>query len=375
MSKEYKTLGNAVRSVLEGVTTDATTSRNVGHVKSGRNEYSSDDGGHRAASARIDAQEKEAENEMRKSEKEKNAEIKKRNQEAEKRNKEQLNMGEEKIESSSATIYVKQHPTKSGSYVIHDIDDPEKELEGHLKKGDTEDHETVHGFESLGHKVVKMNMEEKEPEGTILRKKIPNVARQDSANATSSNSTLSKTASIRNQIIGEKSMFTKGLGLSASLIEAAKKVMDEKNKIGNTKTPVDVNPKLDVKIKEEKMVGPCKKCGKAKCMCEGNPFAYAASKTAKGETFTVGGKEFTKEELEELFSERELESLAAIDEAPQGADTDIGASADKDTTRAFVSDETDDSLTKRNKKEHPGRQNEIQNIIKDVSGKIFPGKR
>jgi hypothetical protein len=63
--------------------------------------------------------------------------------------------------TSSPTVYVKAVPSKKDVFKIHAIDDPENELQGHLKKGYEEDKETLRDFEATaGVNVIYMNIEE-----------------------------------------------------------------------------------------------------------------------------------------------------------------------------------------------------------------------
>jgi len=94
------------------------------------------------------------------------------------------------------------------------------------------------------------------------RKKVVNVSRMDDENPTSEKSKLGKTASIKTKIIEEPTkMFSKNFGLSASLIDAVRGVMEEKKEdalkhnnakkmVGGKPNAVDVHPKLDTTMKE-----------------------------------------------------------------------------------------------------------------------------
>jgi hypothetical protein len=110
--------------------------------------------------------------------------------------------GEEKVQNSNATIFVKQHPKQPDSYIVHHIDDPDKELDGHLKKGDTEHKETINDFKTLGHKVVNLTVHEaNNPETSINAHKqskhfkTPETAELQSNNPNDSDSRFDSTDS------------------------------------------------------------------------------------------------------------------------------------------------------------------------------------
>lgn len=65
------------------------------------------------------------------------------------------------METTSPTVYVKAVPSKKNVFKIHTIDDPENELQGHLKKGQEEEKETLRDFEATaGIHVIYMDIEE-----------------------------------------------------------------------------------------------------------------------------------------------------------------------------------------------------------------------
>ena len=140
------------------------------------------------------------------------------------------------------------------------------------------------------------------------RGKVVNVSRMDDETPTSEKSKLGKTSSIKTKIIEEPTeMFTKNFGLSASLVDAVRNVMEAdkadkadkvaththinhnnaKKMVGGKPNVVDIHPKLDTTMKEElkgnqkeppygkltnaDFTAPrsekCSKCGKINCKC------------------------------------------------------------------------------------------------------------
>lgn len=90
------------------------------------------------------------------------------------------------------------------------------------------------------------NMQEES--NTEKRMKIKNVARMDDVAPTSEKSTLSKTDSIKTKIVEEKpTMSMPNFGLSASLIAAARQIVEKKDdvKLTGGKTQVEVDPETD----------------------------------------------------------------------------------------------------------------------------------
>jgi hypothetical protein len=400
---KYKSLAHSARNVLEtGFVTGKTDSRNTGHVKSGRNVYSSFDGGHTEAMRRVTDQERESKKELADSEKNKEKEIERRKQ-----------LRKEEV-------------------------DPNR------------------------------NTEE--------RKKVINVARMNSSNAMSSNSTLSKTDSIKNKIVdeGNSPMFTKNFNLSASLIEATRLVMEKQKEMNDTKhakakemvggkpNKVIIEPKLDTSTKsvaeakkshsnkdidgeesaekEEKaetkkvsmMKGVCPKCGKKSCGCssmkeetelqesmklvkthEDGPHHAKVYKDSEYGEYRVkyfnNGKHLpdadsfhddaedahgtakaelkrmnkTQKEEAEIFSDEELDRISQVLEAqnlnklpsgptasgnPNGPQGGYNTSNDVDGA-ASLSDETEDPLAKRNKKELSRKNVLNKNLPKQIYGK------
>ena len=89
----------------------------------------------------------------------------------------------------------------------------------------------------------------REESNTEQRMKIKNVARMDDATPTSEKSTLSKTGQIKTKIIdeGKSTMSMPNFGLSASLINAARQIVEKKDdvKLTGGKTEVEVDPETD----------------------------------------------------------------------------------------------------------------------------------
>lgn len=101
-----------------------------------------------------------------------------------------------------------------------------------------------------------------EETNTEKRNKIQNVARMDSANPTSEKSTLGKTNEIKTKIIeGTPTMSMPNFGLSASLIEAARKIVEKKDDAAfkGGKTQVEVNPETDDRSENDEKSSTSKK--------------------------------------------------------------------------------------------------------------------
>jgi hypothetical protein len=104
------------------------------------------------------------------------------------------------------------------------------------------------------------NMQEET--NTEKRMKIKNVARMDDVEPTSEKSTLSKTGSIKTKIIEEKpTMSMPNFGLSASLIAAARQIVEKKDdvKLTGGKTQVEVEPETDDRSESDEDTSTSKK--------------------------------------------------------------------------------------------------------------------
>jgi hypothetical protein len=90
-----------------------------------------------------------------------------------------------------------------------------------------------------------------ESSGTEARVKIKNVARPDDAEPTSEKSKLSKQAEIKTKIVEERPTMSKiDFGLSSSLINATKSIMEKKH-AKEAKTDVDLDPETNDKLDDE----------------------------------------------------------------------------------------------------------------------------
>jgi len=91
---------------------------------------------------------------------------------------------------------------------------------------------------------IPMNTEET---NTKKREEIKNVARMDDVDSTSKESTLGKTGSIKKIIEEKPTMSLPNFGLSASLIAAARQIVEKKDdvKLTGGKTEVEVDPKTN----------------------------------------------------------------------------------------------------------------------------------
>jgi hypothetical protein len=101
-----------------------------------------------------------------------------------------------------------------------------------------------------------------EETNTEKREKIKNVARMDDAEPTSEKSTLSKTGSIKTKIVEEKpTMSLPNFGLSASLIAAARQIVEKKDdvKLTGGKTQVEVEPETDDRSESDEDTSTSKK--------------------------------------------------------------------------------------------------------------------
>ena len=182
------------------------------------------------------------------SEKNKEKEVDKRTKEAEQRKKETMNMAKEELEE--AKIKGSRMPGRSL------LDDPRVKKALMVQKA-------LQGKSSLAPKEPEkkeVTKEEAEASGTVERRKIKNVARPDDSDPTSSKSKLSKQAEIKNKVIDEGKMLKSDnkFGISDSIIEAAKAIM-------NGKTEVDTKPETNDRDNDnDNDVDESKKKGKKK---------------------------------------------------------------------------------------------------------------
>jgi predicted RNA binding protein YcfA (HicA-like mRNA interferase family) len=154
---------------------------------------------------------------------------------------------EDTLTHNGATIYVKQHPTKKDSYVVHHLDDPNNDLSDHLKKGDTEDKDTINDFanthreQGILHKVVVMpsvsknnkeitaQVEETKPQTgaqahmTSKHIKTPETTEPQSLNPNDPDSRLDGTSKYLQNLKDE----TPGQSPKRSTLQTIKKILDE----------------------------------------------------------------------------------------------------------------------------------------------------
>jgi len=212
--------------------------------------------------------------------------IKQRTANAEQRKKEVMQMAkEESVAEAKMTkkfVFDKPYQPLVKAYSNHDTDhlkDMHKRWsESHQRnvKGsmDTNTSEKLlavnHVLKSRGedmkmpeHKNLGMHVHVmKEETNTEKREKIKNVARMDDADPTSEKSTLSKTGSIKTKIVEEKpTMSLPNFGLSASLIAAARQIVEKKDdaKLTGGKTQVEVEPETDDRSESDEDTSTSKK--------------------------------------------------------------------------------------------------------------------
>jgi hypothetical protein len=202
----------------------------------------------------------------------KERQIASRTADAEKRTKEVMQMSQEETvtEAKMTKKFVFDRPYQPlvKAYSNHDTDhlkdmhkrwseSHQKNMKGSMDTNTSEKLLAVnHVLKSRGedmkmpeHKNLGMhtyNMQEES--NTEKRMKIKNVARMDDEAPTSEKSTLSKTDSIKTKIVEEKpTMSMPNFGLSASLIAAARQIVEKKDdvKLTGGKTQVEVDPETD----------------------------------------------------------------------------------------------------------------------------------
>jgi hypothetical protein len=100
-----------------------------------------------------------------------------------------------------------------------------------------------------------------EATNTEKREKIKNIARMDDADPESGNSTLSKPNSIKKIIEEKPTMSLPNFGLSASLIAAARQIVEKKDdvKLTGGKTQVEVDPETDDRSESDEDTSTSKK--------------------------------------------------------------------------------------------------------------------
>jgi hypothetical protein len=414
MTKNYRSLEHMIRDVMVETIVSNAKGMRQGHVSAGRNEYSSFEGGHSAAMARVKGQEKATKREEEESKEEKEKEIKRRQMEA------------EEVDPDSNTEARKE---------VENVSRLQKEKPSNNHLGRTASITNVLEEPTMFDKNFGLSKSLIDATRSIMEKDI----RHDPDATNPMNPRNINKSKSETKINPELKRNVN----EASMCEACKK------------------PKGSC-ICESSM---CKGCGKSNtgCMCEGGSgFNLAAMSAAeRGEkSFTHGGKTFpvtakrsmkesavneamndavddfhglrnkdygtmkkyselsglrrpgtekdilnmvakkhsivnpqdlhkavyphlydgTKHFPEEtnLFSSKELAAIKAITEGPMGygppKDQNENGMNDTSKVAAMSDEETENPLVKKNTKEHPGRATEVQNIITDVSKKIF-GKK
>ena len=159
--------------------------------------------------------------------------------------------------------------------------------------------------------------EEAESAGTKARVKIKNVARLGDPEPTSEKSTLGKTDSIKTKIVEEKpTMSLPNFGLPASLIAAARQIVEKKHDDGNGdakkmeggKTAVIIDPETDDKINEGE---PKKKHTTPKSAGEKKLAALAHPKDKITHKDVLVGRGVVKEEEVEELEELKKSTLGS----------------------------------------------------------------
>jgi len=212
--------------------------------------------------------------------------IKQRTANAEQRKKEVMQMAkEESVTEAKMTkkfVFDKPYQPLVKAYSNHDTDhlkdmhkrwseSHQRNMKGSMDTNTSEKLLAVnHVLKSRGedmkmpeHKNLGMHVHVmKEETNTEKREKIKNVARMDDADPTSEKSTLNKTGSIKTKIVEEKpTMSLPNFGLSASLIAAARQIVEKKDdaKLTGGKTQVEVEPETDDRSESDEDTSTSKK--------------------------------------------------------------------------------------------------------------------
>jgi hypothetical protein len=220
------------------------------------------------------------------SEKNRKNEIEKRNKEAKERQKETMQMSkEETVAEAKMTkkfVFDKPYQPLVKAYSNHDTDhlkdmhkrwseSHQRNIKGSMDRDTSEKLLAVnYVLKSRGedmkmpeHKNLGMhtyNMQEET--NTEKREKIKNVARMGSAKSTSSKSILPITGEIKRKIVEEKPIMSlPNFGLSASLIAAARQIVEKKDdvKLTGGKTQVEVDPETDDRSESDEDTSTSKK--------------------------------------------------------------------------------------------------------------------
>lgn len=287
---------DTVKTIIEGIVSQGKLVGSRGHAfrassssdasrtdKPGKHEHGVDIG-----ASRNYAHEKAAKEKAELRTREREQEIEKRTREAEQRKKEVAKMASEEHIEEAKGKWVQDKPLKAHVAAMEKKDT--EDLKGmhsrwsgdhRDKKSDPSTSERLlavhHVLKKRGenvpdlpqHKNLGMirhfTAEEAESAGTKARVKIKNVARPGDPEPTSEKSTLAKTGSIKTKIVEEKPLMSdKNFGLPASLIAAARQIVEKKHeddngeakKMQGGKTDVIVNPETDDKINEKEHTVP-----------------------------------------------------------------------------------------------------------------------
>lgn len=266
-----KLVGSRGRSFRASSSSDASRTD-----KPGKHEHGVDIGASRNYEHEIAAKEK-AEARAR----EREREVEKRTKEAEQRKKEVAKMASEEHIEEAKGKFVYNKPLKAHVAAMEKRDTADLKGMHDRWSGDHKDKKSdpTHSERLLAvHHVLRKRgvdvsdlpqhrnlgmmrhfTEEAESAGTKARVKIKNVARPGDPEPTSEKSTLGKTGSIKTKIVEEKPLMSdKNFGLSASLIAAARQIVEKKNdddngeakKMEGGKTEVIIDPETDDKIDE-----------------------------------------------------------------------------------------------------------------------------
>lgn len=210
--------------------------------------------------ARNTAQEKFAANRSELEKKKREAEVARRNREAEQRKKDAAAMTKKDTVSEGRYSSTDTKTLQGIHQRAHsDISKPENKKLTYSHPGFADRIDAEHGArEELKKRGINVDRPKHsaviEETGTEARSKVKNVARPDDAAPTSEKSKLAKQAEIKNKIIEERPLMSdRNLGLPASLILAARGIMEKKGdeKLKGGKTEVDLDPETDDKQSED----------------------------------------------------------------------------------------------------------------------------
>ena len=272
-----------IKTILEGIVSQGKMVGSRGHAfrassssdasrtdKPGKHEHGLDIG-----AGRNYAHEKAAKDKAADRTRERETEVEKRNKEADQRKKEVSKMASEEHIEEAKGKWVQDKPLKAHVAAMEKRDTADLKGMHDRWSGDHKDKKSdpAHSERLLAvHHVLKKRGENvpdlpqhknlgmmrrftAEETNTEKRMKIKNVARPGDPEPTSEKSTLSKTGQIKTKIIDEEkpTMSVANFGLSASLIAAARQIVEKKNddeKMTGGKTQVNIEPETNDKIEE-----------------------------------------------------------------------------------------------------------------------------